>query len=125
MAGAYDTPGCQFQQRCCRIRFLSDNEQVSGIVAVRNGCNDQSFRLIGRQVLHGMHRQVHLAAQQRIFNLFGKKALAFQFVKPKVLHQIALRFDDDQFAFYPDPGELRLGKFCLPKGEFAAPRANF
>ena len=42
-----------------------------------------------------MHGHVHVTLQQRIFNFFGKKALAFHFVESQVLNLITLCFDDD------------------------------
>lgn len=87
---------------------------------VGDRCDDQSFGLAGGQVFHGMHSEVYFAAQECVFYFFGEKAFAFELVKAQVLDQIALRFDNDQFALQSDLFKRCLGEFRLPKGKPAA-----
>jgi hypothetical protein len=44
-----------------------------------------------------MDGHIDITPQKRVFNFFGKKTFAFNFIKAQVLDLISGRFDDDQF----------------------------
>ncbi len=115
----------QLQQLIFRRFILANNEPIRRIFAVADGGNHQALGRVCRHIFHGMHCQIHVTAQQRIFDFFGKKAFAFHFRKTDILNTVALRFDDDEFDLRALLFEQKLGIFGLPKGEFRAACAYF
>ncbi len=96
------------------------NEPIGRIFSIGNRRDCQPLGLGSWQVFHRMHRHVNIAAQQGVFNFFGKKALALDFIETQMLYLVAFSFNDGQFTGYAHSRELLAGKFSLPKGELTA-----
>ena len=73
-----------------------------------------------------MHRQVHLARKERLFDLLDEQALAADLGQGDVLNLIPGGLDDDQFhpAGGVAPGNLRRHPAGLGQGQGAAPGAD-
>ena len=51
-------------------------QNVGGILAPGDGSNGEARREIGRDILHAVDREIHLAGQQRLFDLLDEERLA-------------------------------------------------
>ena len=77
------------------IGAVRREEGVARILARQEVLDRKSLRQPGRHVLHGMHRGVDFAGQERLFDFLGEKTLAADLRKSAVLNEVAGGLDDD------------------------------
>ena len=83
---------------------------------------------IGRQILHGMNRELDFACQQGLFDFLGEKALAADFIQRAVLDAVSRGRNRDNFdvgGVQAMGGNQAVAGFAgLDKGEGRPPGSN-
>ena len=71
-----------------------------------------------------MHSDVDGSGEKGVFNFFGEKTFAFDFVEAEVLDGVAFGFDDFDNRSNTRISKLLLHEMRLPESQVAASRAN-
>ncbi len=74
------------------------HERIPRILALEHGAHLEAIGQHGRHVFAAVHREVDLAAQERVLDLLDEEALAPDFGERPLLQAIARRLDDHDVA---------------------------
>ena len=80
------------RKRRKRLAARAD-EGVAHIAALQHRGDDDAWRQVGGQILHGMHGKIDRAAEQRFVDLLGEQALAAEVAQRLVPDAVARRGD--------------------------------
>ena len=109
----------------CEIGAVVGDETVANVFAPENRGEREAGRRFRRNIFDAVDGDVDGIVEQRFFELFDEDPLSADFGERSVLHFVAARLDDDDFAF--DAGgleDLAVDEFRLPLCEQAAARAD-
>ena len=104
--------------------ILSRAEHVARILAPGDGSNLEFGSKLCRQIFQAMHREVHAAFGQRLFNLFSEHSLGADFGQSNVGNFVARSLDDFEFDFMPLSTQQRADVVGLPQGELRSAGAD-
>ena len=116
-------------RRKCRKRLAAGaDEGVAHIASLQHRGDDDAWRQLRGQILHGMHGEIDTAVEQRFVDLLGEQALAAEVAQRLVADAVARRGDglkrDGVFAEAVRSDQQRPHMVRLPQSERASARAD-